>query len=402
MNMLKIALIKEGKKIPDTRVALTPEQCKTVKEQFPNIEIKVQSSPNRSYSDAEYEAAGFKIYDDISDCDIMIGIKEVPIEQLIPNKTYFFFSHTKKKQPYNQNLMHALIEKKIRMIDYENITYDDGKRIIGFGYYAGFVGAHNGLLAYGKKTKQYSLIPAHRCKDQEEMLIQLNNLRLPPMKIVVTGWGKVASGILDIMHHWDIPSVEPQDFLETEYDYPVYTHLKGAALYQNKETKEYHRSEFYNHPETYECKFKPYLAQADVLMHGIYWEDKIDIMFRNEDIQAPNHRLKVIADITCDPYGSIPINLGVSTIPDPVYGVNRFTLEKTAPFQTTDDTIDIMAVDNLPNELPRDASEHFGKYMIKYILPELMLEESKILHRATICEGGKLTPHNEYLADYAY
>lgn len=400
--MLKIALIKEGKKIPDTRVALTPEQCKQVKELFPNIEIKVQSSPNRSYSDAEYEAAGFKIYDDVSDCDIMIGIKEVRIEELVPNKTYFFFSHTKKKQPYNQDLMHALIAKKIRMIDYENITYDDGKRIIGFGYYAGYVGAHNGLLTYGKKTKQFSLIPAHKCKDQEEMLIQMNNLRLPPMKIVVTGWGKVATGILDVMVHWDIPSVEPQDFLENEYPYPVYTHLKGNSLYQNKTTHEYHRNEFYANPELYECIFKPYLAQADILMHGIYWEDKIDIMFKNEDLQAENHRLKVIADITCDPFGSIPINLGVSTIDDPVYGVNRFTLKQTTPFQTSNDTIDIMAVDNLPNELPRDASEHFGKYMIKYILPELLAPESQILDRATICKDGKLTPQNEYLADYAY
>lgn len=400
--MIKIGIIREGKSIPDYRVPLTPQQCLHIKNNYKDIEIVVQPSPTRCFSDSEYADLGITMQEDLSECDVLFGVKEVPIPFLIRNKTYFFFSHTKKKQPYNRPLMQALIARNIKMIDYEALTYDDGSRIIGFGYFAGVVGAHNGIMAYGKKSKQYSLIPAHVCKDMNEMLQQYNNVNLPPVKIAVTGSGKVTSGIIEIMNRWDIQSVEPNDFANNTYSHPVYTLLKGATLYQHKETGEYSRKDFYAHPEQYKCIFEKFASKADILMNGIYWDSKIAPLFTNEDVKTNKIGLKVIADVTCDPFGSVPINVGVSVIADPVYGIDRKTLQKTTPFQTTDETIDVMAVDNLPNELPRDASEFFGNKLIKYIIKELQAEKSDILDRATICEKGKLTPPFEYLSDYAY
>src|SRR5690606_12023377 len=150
--------------------------------------------------------------------------------------------------------------------------------------------------------KQYNLIPAHECHDKNEMLQQYNNVKLPAMKIVVTGSGKVTAGILDILSHWDIQSVEPQDFIKNEYSYPVYTLLKGANLYQHKITKDYFRNDFHEHPENYECLFQPYTEHADILMNGIYWDEKIEKLFEPEDIEKSTFKISVIADVTCDPF----------------------------------------------------------------------------------------------------
>ena len=400
--MIKIGLIREEKNPADSRVPLTPIQCAELKNTHPEISILVEPSDSRSYSNQEYVDAGVTLQDDLSECAIFMGVKEVPISKLIPNKTYFFFSHTKKKQEYNQPLMHALIEKKIRMIDYETLTYDDGNRIIGFGFFAGVVGAHNGLLTYGKKHNLFHLKAANACKDMEEMLAEYASFVLPPMKIVLTGSGRVASGLLHIMHALDIKSVEPQDFLENEYDYPVYTILKGADLYENKISKDYNRDDFHEHPEEYQCKFLPFAEQADLLLNGIYWDEDIERLFTKEDVKKGSFKISVIADVTCDIDGSVPITLAASTIADPVYGIDKESLQMVAAFQNTSQTIDIMAVDNLPNELPRDASKHFGEHITKFILPEILAEESSILTRATICENGKLTDDFEYLSDYAY
>lgn len=399
---LKIGLIREEKNPPDTRVVLTPDQCAGLQESYPKLEIVIEPSENRCIADEEYINAGMKLQADLSDCDVLLGVKEVPVAKLIPGKTYFFFSHTKKKQPYNRHLMQALIEKQIRMIDYEALTYDDGKRIIGFGFYAGVVGAHNGLLTYGKKFNEFSLLPAHNCASMQEMTDQYLGIKLPPIKIAVTGSGKVAAGILEIMHSWDIASVEPGDFLKQAYAYPVYTHLKGNDLYRNKDTGRFDRNEFHQRPEKYKCLFPEFVTETDVLLNGIYWDKKIPRLFERETVQQPGFRISVIADITCDINGSVPLNLAASTIADPVYGVKRSDFSRTEPFQDNHGVIDIMAVDNLPNELPRDASEHFGAHIIKYILPELLKQESPILDRATICRNGKLTSYFEYLSDYAY
>ncbi len=390
------------KKLPDERVPLIPRQCSFIEAHYPGVKIVVAPSPTRSYTDAEYIAEGIEMNDDLSGCDILLGVKEVPAELLIPNKTYFFFSHTKKKQPYNQCLMRALIGKNIRMIDYECLTHSDEQRILGFGLYAGIVGAHNGLMTYGKKFGLYDLPAAHAVKGFKELLAAYEHVKLPNIKIVITGSGKVSAGVLEVLTQLDIEAVEPNDFLTHEYEYPVFTHVKGADLYARKDNDMFFRDDFHANPEAYKCLFASYVNQADILMNGIYWEQRIARLFEKEDIKRRDWRVSVISDITCDVDGSVPINLGSSTIADPVYGVDRETGERTAPFQHTKGIIDVMAVDNLPNELPRDASRYFGIHFEKHILPELLKDESDILRRATICENGQLTKKYEYLSDYAY
>ncbi len=400
--MVTIGLIREEKVPKDVRVALTPEQCKMVQEKY-GVRILVESSPDRCFADTLYEDAGMEVVKDLSPCDIILGIKEVPIDKLIAGKTYLFFSHTKKKQPYNQKLMHALIAKKVRMIDYEALTHSDGQRILGFGFFAGIVGAHNGLLTYGKKYDLYSLKPAHECSDLNELTNQYQHIHIPPIKIAVTGSGRVASGIVDMMDRADIEYVEPEDFLNSRFDYPVYTHLKGSSLYRRKDNGTYLRNDFHENPTDYECLFENYFPVADILMNGIYWDTNIARLFEKADIQKENFNTNVVADITCDVDGSVPINIGASSIAIPVYGIDKKNLNKTQPYQNTTSVVDVMAVDNLPNELPKDASFHFGQHLEKFVLSELLLKEhSDILDRATICQNGKLTPPFEYLSDYAY
>ncbi len=400
--MLRIGLLRERKKHADERVAFTPKQCAKINEDYPFVKIIVEPSPTRCFSDGEYLAEGVEVTDNLEQCNILMGIKEVPVEYLMAGKTYFFFSHTKKKQPYNQGMMRAMIEKRIRMIDYECLTYADEQRILGFGMFAGIVGAHNALLTYGHKFGNYWLPAAHEVRSYKELIKAYERMRLPNMKIVVTGSGKVASGVLDILSQLDIEAVEPEDFLTHEYEYPVFTHLKGADLYARKDNDLFHRDDFHAHPEAYKCLFSSYVNQADILLNGIYWEGRIARLFEKEDIKRLDWRLDVIADITCDIDGSVPINVGASTIGDPVYGIDRLSMARVAPFQKTKEVIDVMAVDNLPNELPYDASQYFGQHLEKYILPELLKTDSDILNRATICADGKLTRRYEYLGDYAY
>ena len=268
-----------------------------------------------------------------------MGIKEVPVENLIPGKTYFFFSHTKKKQPHNRHMMHSLIEKRIRMIDYECLTYGDEQRILGFGLFAGIVGAHNGLLTYGRKHGLYELPAAHTVRSYKELIAAYEHVKLPAIKIVMTGSGKVASGVLDVLTKLDIEAVEPGDFLTHQYEYPVFTHLKGANLYARKDNDLFHRDDFHAHPEAYKCLFSSYVNQADILMNGIYWEERIARLFEKNDIKRKDWRLNVIADITCDVDGSVPINIGSIYYCRPcIWNGPRNDLERTAPFQNTKET----------------------------------------------------------------
>lgn len=397
--MIRIGLIREGKIPADNRVALTPAQCKWILKNSSDIKIIVQSSPDRCFSDREYLSAGVELKEDLGDCDILFGIKEVPVAQLIPGKTYLFFSHTKKKQPQNQKLLQAIIDKKITLIDYECLEHEDGQRIIGFGFFAGVVGAHNGMMAYGNRTGLFKLDRVYKQRSFRELIHNYFGLRLPNVKIAITGSGRVAHGILEIMNLMEIHEMEPEDYLKRRFSYPVYTQLKGAELYKHKETGQYNREHFHEHPEEYSCKFFKYTSQTDILMNGIYWDKTMPRLFEKEDAKSENFIIQTIADITDDANGSVPINVGDQSIDDPVYGIDKSTLEKTAPYLPN--SIDIMAVGNLPNELPRDASRYFGEQLIKHVLEDLVGNGSEILERATMVKNGQLTNPFEYLRDYA-
>lgn len=397
--MTRIALIREGKVPADNRVALTPTQCKWIQKHFPGTQVVVQQSAKRCFSDTEYRRAGIDVVDDISDCDVMLGIKEVPVADLVPGKTYLFFSHTKKKQPHNQKLLKAILEKSITLVDYECLEHEDGQRIIGFGFFAGIVGAHNGMMAYGRRTGAFELCRVYEQKSFRKLIHTYFGLHIPNVKIAVTGSGRVAQGILEIMNLMQVREVEREEYLEREFTYPVYVHLKGSDLYTHKEDQSYSRLHFHAHPQEYKSKFLPYAAATDILMNGVYWDKGIPRLFEKENAKDPSFRIQVIADVTDDTNGSIPINLGDQSIEDPVYGVDRRTLEKTPPYQPH--SIDIMAVGNLPNELPRDASRYFGEQLIKYVLPDLLKGGSPTIDHATIVKDGALTHDYQYLQDYA-
>lgn len=397
--MTRIGLIREDKIPADNRVALTPAQCKWIHKNSSTVRVVAQSSASRCFTDREYQSAGIEVKEDVSDCDILMGIKEVPVDRLVPGKTYLFFSHTKKKQPHNQKLLKALLDKKITLVDYECLEHEDGQRIIGFGFFAGVVGAHNGMMAYGSRTGLFKLERVYKQRSFRELIHNYFGLRLPNVKIAVTGSGRVAHGILEIMNLMGIHEVEPEDYLTRRFSYPVYTQLKGGDLYQHKDTGAYSRLDFHDHPENYVCRFLPYASQTDILMNGVYWDKTVPRLFSNQDVNNDHFIIQTIADITDDANGSVPINLGDQTIEDPVYGVDKQSLEKTAPYLPN--SIDIMAVGNLPNELPRDASRYFGEQLIKFVLEDLIGNGSELISRATMTREGNLTEEFRYLSDYA-
>ncbi|MFT3981489.1 MAG: NAD(P)-dependent oxidoreductase [Ferruginibacter sp.] len=397
--MLTIGLIREGKIPSDNRVALTPAQCRWMHKNRPDIRIIVQTSSGRCFSDADYKAAGVEVKEEMGEADILLGIKEVPAEMLIAGKTYLFFSHTKKLQPYNRKMLQEIIRKKITLIDYECLEHEDGTRIIGFGFFAGIVGAHNGMMAYGNKTGAYTLSRVGAASTFQRLIHTYFGLKIPNIKIAVTGSGRVAHGLLEIMNLLGIHEVEPEEYVKRNFSYPVYVHLKGADLYRPKDGSGYRREHFHSHPHEYENLFRNYTAHTDILMNGVYWEQGIPRLFEMEDMQRSDFRIQTIADVTDDQNGSVPCNLGDSTIEDPVYGVDKNSFEKTAAYLPG--TVDVMAVGNLPNELPKDASRYFGEQMIKYILADLIEGQSAIIDKATIVKNGVLTDEYAYMKEYA-
>ena len=397
--MIKLGLIKEGKVPPDNRVALTPAQCKWIHKNDPGIKVFAQSSPDRCFTDREYQSAGVEVTDDLSACDILFGIKEVPAEQLIPEKTYLFFSHTKKMQPQNQQLLKTILNKKITLVDFECLEHEDGQRIIGFGFFAGVVGAHNGMMAYGNRTGLYKMERVYLQRSFRELIHTYFGLRLPNVKIAVTGSGRVAHGLLEIMNLMGIHEVEPEDYLLRRFSYPVYVQLKGFELYENKNSGKYSRIEFHEHPELYRCKFLSYCSQTDILLNGVYWDKQVPRLFEKVDVTTDTFIIQTIADVTDDTDGSVPINLGDQSIEHPVYGVDKTSFLKTEPYLPN--SIDIMAVGNLPNELPKDASRYFGEQLIKFVLKDIVGNGSDIIERATIVKAGELTSRFEYLRNYA-
>ncbi|HMG66940.1 MAG TPA: NAD(P)-dependent oxidoreductase [Chitinophagaceae bacterium] len=397
--MIKIGLIKEGKIPADNRVALTPAQCKWVNQNIESVKIVVESSLTRCFTDREFLIAGIEVKDDISDCDFFLGIKEVPVEIIVPKKTYLFFSHTKKEQPRNQKLLRAILDNQVTLIDYECLEHEDGQRIIGFGFFAGVVGAHNGMMAYGNRTGTFTLDRVYKQRSFRDLIHTYFGLRLPNVKIVVTGSGRVAHGVVEIMNLMGIVEVDPDEYLQKKFTYPVYCQVKGNELYEHAVTKQYSREDFHLHPGNYKSKFLPYSYVSDILMNGVYWEKNIPRLFEKTDVQNQNFVIQTIADIADDAGGSVPVNFGDLSIDEPIYGVDRKSLQMTAPY--IPGSIDIMAVGNLPNELPRDASRYFGEQLIRYVLPDLVSGSSPLLEKATIVKNGKLTEYFQYLRNYA-
>lgn len=398
--MTKIGIIREGKIPIDKRVPLTPVQARLVKDKFSGIELVVQSSDIRCFDDSDYEKEGIDVVESLEDCDIILGVKEVPLEDLLPNKTYFFFSHTIKKQPYNQPLLKKVVEKNIRLIDYEVLTNENGKRIVAFGRWAGIVGAYNGIWTFGKRYNLYNLRRAHECFDLEDLKTEFSKVKLPAIKIAITGGGRVSKGAMEVMHGMNIKKVTPRDLIEKEYHEPVFAQLNTRDYNRKKDNGLFDRSDFYANPSSYESDFLKFAHVSDILIASAFWDPHAPVLFHPEDVLKGDFKISVIADITCDIEGSIPSTKKPATIEDPIYDYNPSNDKVEEPL-TDEANISVMAVDNLPCELPRDASDSFGNELVNNVLPELLgNDEKRIIERATITENGKLTKRFTYLTDY--
>ncbi|WP_420460526.1 NAD(P)-dependent oxidoreductase [Neolewinella sp.] len=394
-----IAVLREDKYPPDARVAITPTQLARLRKA--GYDVVVQPSPHRCYTDAEYTRLGVPLQEDVSDRQLLIGIKEVPIGRLIADKTYCNFAHVAKFQAYNQPLLRALLDKGITHIDYEYLTDDHGRRLIAFGYWAGMVGAHNGLWAYGRRSGAFELPRLKDLYDYAAAKSVYGELTLPgDLKVVLTGTGRVGAGAAKVLTDSGLRRVKPKDFLKPT-EGPVFTQLAVEDYARHRSGKAVQRKHFYQHSEEYVSAFAPYAAVADAFINGIYWDGKAPAFFTQKDMAGGHFHIRTIADVTCDiaPLSSVPSTLKASTIADPVYGFDPHTGKEVAPYAV--DAIDVMSIDNLPSELPRDASKAFGEILLSTIVPEFDKPESDILERATITRNGQLGPHFTYLAAFA-
>lgn len=402
VNTLKIGILRETKNPPDRRVPLTPPQIITLQELYPHVQFYVQPSDSRCYSNDEYEYLNIPMKEDLSDCDILMGVKEIDKRTFIEGKTYLFFAHVVKKQPHNLEMFREMASKKNTLIDYELLTDENGQRVVAFGRWAGIIGAYNGLRARGIRTNKFRLKPAYQCRDLDEMwaglrLVEFKN----DLRILVTGKGRVANGVMETLNVCNIVQVSPEDYLTREFDVPVCCQIGPEGYVRHRSGGEFNFRHFTQFPGEYESTFLPYVRVTDILMTGHFWDPRSPRFFTIDDMKSSDFRISVIADISCDIDGAIPSTKRVSTISDPYYSFNPHTGVIDNEFSRTSN-ITVMAVDNLPGELPRDASQDFGRQlMTSNILHEILMSTGhQVIRKATVLERGQLTPRYRYLEDY--
>jgi alanine dehydrogenase len=400
MAKIRIGLIGEAKKPFDRRVPLAPVSAQYINRNFADVEVVCQSSEHRCYTDQEYLEAGVKVVKEVLDCDVLLGVKEVPTTELIPNKCYFFFSHTIKAQEYNRDLLRDILNKNITLVDYECLTNSSGNRLLAFGRYAGIVGAYNTIWAYGQRYRLFDIRRARDCFDLQQLQEEFVKVKLPPIKIAITGGGRVAKGAMEILNGLGIRRVTAAQFIDQRYMEPVYTQLNVRDYHVNKNGGLFNREEFFADPENYQSSFLQFTSHADILIAGAYWDPRAPVLFTSQDVLKPEFKIKVIGDITCDIEGSIPATKKASTIDEPLYDYDPSTDKVEEPL-TDEANLTVMSIDNLPGELPRDASLDFGEDLIQNVLPHLIgSDNQEVISRATITDQGVLTDKFSYLQDF--
>jgi alanine dehydrogenase len=397
---MQFGIIKERKNPPDRRVVFSPEELVRLQKEYPEATIKVESSDIRVFNDEAYKSLGIEVADDISDCDVFFGVKEIPVDYLIPNKKYFFFSHTIKKQVHNRKLLQAVLEKNIELYDHETIVDANNRRLIGFGRYAGIVGAYNGFRAFGIKYDLYTIPKAETLQSKEDLITRLKRQTLPNIKIVLTGHGKVGMGAKEILDGMKVKQVSTNDFLNKIYTQPVYTQIDVLDYNKRKDgTKVENNHDFYKNPKDYTSNFERFTKVADIFIAGHFHGNGSPDILTRDMLKAPDCKIKVVADISCDVDGPIACTLKASTIAEPFFGYLPSENKEVA--YTHPGSIMVMSVDNLPCELPKDASEGFGEMFMKHVIPAFFNgDKDGILARAKITENGKLTERFAYLQDY--
>ena len=396
---MKFGIIKERKNPPDRRVVFSPDELARLKQLYQGLTVKVESSDIRVFTVEDYRDLGIEVANDISDCSVFFGVKEVPIDYLIADKSYFFFSHTLKKQPHNRQLLRALLEKNIDFYDHETLVDAHNHRLIGFGKYAGIVGTYNAIRAFGIKFELFKLPKAATLSGKEALIAHLKRLVLPPLKFVVTGTGKVGSGVKEVLDAIKISEVSVENYLTKNYTQPVYTQIDVLEYNKRKDGNVLDFSDFFNHPQEYISDFERFTKVSDVYITAHFHANEAPKILTQEMLQANYCKIKVVADISCDVDGSIACTLRSSTIDEPFYGYLPNENKEVDIFHPA--AIVVMAVDNLPCELPRDASEGFGEMFMEHVIPAFFNgDKDGILQRAKMTEKGKLTPRFSYLQDY--
>lgn len=396
---MKFGIIKERKNPPDRRVVFSPEEIAKLKQVYPEASVKVESSDIRIFTDIQYKSLGITVADDVSDCDVLFGVKEVPIENLIPNKSYFFFSHTIKKQPYNRKLLQSILEKNINLYDHETIVNANNRRLIGFGKYAGMVGVYNGIRAFGIKFELFKLPKAETLSGKDALIIHLKRITLPPLKFVITGTGKVGSGALEILKAIKVKEVTIDNYLTKNYTQSVYVQLDALEYNKRVDGQILDFTDFAENPEAYTSDFEKFTKVSDIYIAGHFYGNNAPMILTQQMLNAKDCNIRVVADISCDVDGPIACTLRSSTIAEPFYGYLPSENKEVDIFHPA--AIVVMAVDNLPCEIPKDASEGFGEQFMEHVIPSFFNgDKDGILKRAKITENGKLTERFSYLQDY--
>ncbi len=398
---MNIGILRETKTPADSRVPFSPAQCRQVEDEYPGIRIFVQPSPTRCFTDKEYSDEGIDLTDNLDHCDVLLGVKEVKTRYLLPDKTYFIFSHTIKKQPYNKGLLQSILEKKIRLVDYEMLTDGKGVRIIGFGRWAGLAGTYIGLRAWSIRHGNTSLVPVQDCNGLEDMMQRASASRPGIIRIALTGDGRVAGGAEEMLNAFGVRKVTTKEYLTNEhFDGPVYTQLDPSKYNVHQSGREFNLHHFFNFPHEYSSNFGRFCPKTDLLIMAAYWDPRSPVLFTAQDMQKPDFNIRVIADITCDIMGSVPSSLRTTTFEEPYFDYDR-SLEKEARPFSDPGNVTMMTIDNLPCGLPKEASIDFGHHIIKNIVPLLMGEDNEnIIERATIAREGRLTNQYSYLEEW--
>ena len=401
-QLTNIGIIRESRN-DENRTPLVPEHIKKYKESNPNINFIIQPSNSRCFSDEEYELCGAKINENLNECSIIFGVKEIDPKILINNRTYLFFSHTfkinkqqKNIEKHKKDLLLSILNKKITLIDYENIRGKNGTRCLGFGRFAGIVGCYNTLNLLLKVLGKQSLASAYKINDYERLVLNLKNLYFPKTKILVTGDGRVAKGVIELLNQTNIKAVSKKDFLEKKFDQPIFCNLETKDYVTNNSSTNFNLEHFINNPQDYSSSALQYLKETNILISAHYWDPSSPKIFENEDLKVLQN-LKIVGDITCDINGSVPTTIRSTTIEEPNYWIERYTLKE---IDENNDGIAVMAVDNLPSELPRDSSTEFSEGIIKEVLPFLLKEDDGRILNGTITTDGSFLEKYNYLNDY--
>ena len=405
--MFKIGIIRESR-TDDKRTPLVPKNVKSLLNKFNNTKIIVQPSETRCFSNDEYEKESAIIDENLSECDIILGVKEIEPNRLIPNKTYIFFSHTAKIQEDNsavaqgtpgmdkKKLLNEIQSKNITLIDYENIRDNLSRRYLGFGRFAGIVGCYNSLNLYLLKTNQEQMPRAYELDSYEKLIENIKKKNFKNLKILVTGDGRVAKGVLEFLKLTNLKNITPKECISANNLSSYYCNLPTSKYVISKDNKQFDLQHFIRFPNLYKSQLGSYMQNINLLISSHYWDPKSPKLFEKKDL-FNFKKLEVIGDITCDINGSIPTTIRSTTIKDPYFYLNIETFKEV---EKNYNDLAIMAVDNLPSELPRDSSEEFGNGIVNHVLPYIIEQDDGRIKKATITYNGKFLPSYNYIRDY--